>query len=312
MSKAATIVCLMGPTASGKTDLAVELVQRFPFEIISVDSAMVYRDMAIGTAKPDEQTLTVAPHRLIDFLDPAQAYSAAAFRDDALREIALILQQGKIPLLVGGTMLYYKTLLQGLSELPAADAGTRAALLAKAEQLGWEHMHRRLAEVDPESATRIHPNDPQRIQRALEVYQLSGKSLSYWQAKPIEPFPYQSRCLGLIPSQRSWLHDRITTRFHQMLAQGFEQEVQSLYDRGDLDVNKPSIRAVGYRQIWSYLQGECSREQMVERGIIATRQLAKRQLTWLRSLPNIEVFDCINSQLKAEVLKLCSTIPINE
>lgn len=312
MSKAATIVCLMGPTASGKTDLAVELVQRFPFEIISVDSAMVYRDMAIGTAKPDEQTLTVAPHRLIDFLDPAQAYSAAAFRDDALREIALILQQGKIPLLVGGTMLYYKTLLQGLSELPAADAGIRAALLAKAEQLGWEHMHRRLAEVDPESATRIHPNDPQRIQRALEVYQLSGKSLSYWQAKPIEPFPYQSRCLGLIPSQRSWLHDRITTRFHQMLAQGFEQEVQSLYDRGDLDVNKPSIRAVGYRQIWSYLQGECSREQMVERGIIATRQLAKRQLTWLRSLPNIEVFDCINSQLKAEVLKLCSTIPINE
>ena len=301
----------MGPTASGKTDLAVELVRRFPFEIISVDSAMVYQGMDIGTAKPDQQTLEIAPHRMIDFLDPALPYSAAGFRDDALREIELIIQEGKVPLLVGGTMLYYKALLQGLSELPAADADIRNALLHEAGRFGWEHMHRRLEDVDPEAAARIHPNDPQRIQRALEVYELTGQSLTHWQTKPIDPFPYQFRCLGLIPSDRGWLHDRIARRFRLMLEQGFEQEVQALYERGDLDDNMPSIRAVGYRQMWHYLRGDISREEMVERGIIATRQLAKRQHTWLRSLPNIEVFDCINSQLKDSVLKLCGMIPMN-
>lgn len=242
MTEAATVVCLMGPTASGKTDLAVELVRRFPFEIISVDSAMVYEGMNIGTAKPDQQILLEAPHRLIDFLDPAQAYSAAAFRLDALREIEQILAQGKLPLLVGGTMLYYKALLHGIAELPSADAQTREQLLNEARQQGWDKMHVRLAQVDPESAARIHPNDPQRIQRALEVFELTGVPLSHWQAKPTEPFPYASRCLGLIPSDRSWLHERISRRFHMMLEQGFEQEVRTLYDRGDLDEDMPSVQ----------------------------------------------------------------------
>ena len=311
MTATATVVCLMGPTATGKTDLAVELVRRFPFEIISVDSAMVYRGMDIGTAKPEPQILQQAPHHLIDFLDPAQAYSAAAFRADALREIDAILAQGKVPLLVGGTMLYYKALLQGLAELPSADAQTRDQLLKEAKQQGWDRMHVRLAQVDPESAARIHPNDPQRIQRALEVYELTGIPLSHWQARPTEPFPYASRCLGLMPADRSWLHERIRQRFHLMLEQGFEQEVKSLYERGDLYENMPSMRSVGYRQVWQYFQGELTHEAMVERGIIATRQLAKRQLTWLRAMPQVEVFDCINSHLKDEVLNLCAAIPTN-
>lgn len=301
----------MGPTASGKTDLAVELVRRFPFEIISVDSAMVYRGMDIGTAKPDQQILQAAPHRLIDFLDPAQAYSAAAFRLDALREIEQILAQGKLPLLVGGTMLYYKALLQGIAELPCADAQTREQLLNEARQQGWDRMHVRLAQVDPESAARIHPNDPQRIQRALEVFELTGVPLSHWQAKPTEPFPYASRCLGLIPSDRSWLHERISRRFQLMLEQGFEREVKSLYDRGDLAEDMPSVRSVGYRQMWQYFKGELDYTQMLERGIIATRQLAKRQLTWLRAMPKVEVFDCTNNHLKDEVLNLCGAIPMN-
>ena len=301
MTETPTVVCLMGPTASGKTDLAVELVRRFPFEIISVDSAMVYRGMDIGTAKPDQQTLREAPHRLIDFLDPAQPYSAASFRDDALREIEQIVALGKVPLLVGGTMLYYKALLQGLAELPSADEETRNKLLQEADAQGWDKMHIRLAEVDPDSAARIHPNDPQRIQRALEVYQLTGVPLSHWLAKPSEPFPYASRCLGLIPSDRSWLHERISRRFHLMLEQGFEQEVQSLCDRGDLDEDKPSIRAVGYRQMWQYLHGELSHEEMIERGIIATRQLAKRQLTWLRGMEGVAEFDCLAADLAGRV-----------
>lgn len=304
------VVCLLGPTASGKTGLAVELVKRFPFDIISVDSAMVYRGMDIGTAKPGADILAQAPHRLIDFLDPAVAYSAAAFRDDALREIEQVYSAGRVPLLVGGTMMYFKALLHGLAELPSADEDTRLAIFNEAQQLGWAAMHTQLAEVDPASAQRIHPNDPQRIQRALEVYRLTGTRLSEWQARPVSEFPWQVRSIGLIPSERAWLHQRIEQRFQLMLEQGFEKEVKDLYQRGDLSESLPSIRAVGYRQMWSYLRGEWPRQQMIERALSATRQLAKRQLTWLRALPGIETFDCVNKDLTTKVLNLCKTIPM--
>lgn len=272
-------------------------------EIISVDSALVYRDMNIGTAKPEPDILARAPHRLIDFLDPAEAYSAARFREDALREMHDIVQAGRIPLLVGGTMLYFRALLEGLAELPSADEELRAELLAEAQEKGWEAMHMQLASVDPEAAKRIHPNDPQRIQRALEVYRLTGTSLTEWQTQPVEPLPYQAILIGLMPSDRAWLHERIALRFHRMLEQGLVDEVRALYQRGDLNIDMPSIRAVGYRQVWQYLQGEISYAEMVERGIIATRQLAKRQMTWLRSMQNIKIIDCINKDLADEVLK---------
>lgn len=292
----------MGPTASGKTDLAVKLIEHYPMDIISVDSAMVYRGMDIGTAKPDAETLKRAPHRLIDFLDPAVSYSAAEFRQDALREMAEITENGRVPLLVGGTMMYFKALLHGLAEMPSADEKTREALLAEAKQKGWDKMHIKLAKVDPESARRIHPNDPQRISRALEVYELTGLPLSAWQAQPTEPLPYNPVQIALFPSDRAWLHERIERRFHLMVEQGLIDEVRALYERGDLDESMPSIRAVGYRQVWQYLEGEYDIDQMIERGIIATRQLAKRQMTWLRSMPDIRVFDCINKELESEVL----------
>ncbi len=301
----------MGPTASGKTDLAVELVKRFPFEIISVDSAMVYRGMDIGTAKPEPEILQLAPHRLIDFLDPAEAYSAASFCADAEREIQDILAQGKTPLLVGGTMMYYRSLLQGLAELPSADEQTRQAILEQANRDGWERMHAQLADIDPVSADKIHPNDPQRIQRALEVYRLTGAPLSEWQARPARSGTWQATSIGLFPSERSWLHQRIEQRFHRMLEAGFEQEVKTLFDRGDLHVDLPSIRAVGYRQMWSYLSGEWDRQTMLERAVSATRQLAKRQLTWLRSMPELNTFDCINKDLTTNILNLIKTIPMN-
>lgn len=304
--------CILGPTASGKTDLAVELVERFPMDIISVDSALVYRDMDIGTAKPDAETLERAPHRLINFLDPSVSYSAAEFRSDALREMADITARGRIPLLVGGTMMYFKSLLHGLAEMPAADEATREALLAEANERGWDKMHVKLAKVDPESAKRIHPNDPQRISRALEVYELTGIPLSAWQAKPTKTFPYQATLVALFPSDRAWLHERIERRFHQMVEQGLVDEVRALYERGDLDESMPSVRAVGYRQVWQFLQGEYDQKEMVERGIIATRQLAKRQLTWLRSMPDLVTLDCINKNLLDEVLKLASQVHINE
>ncbi len=296
------IVCIMGPTASGKTDLAISLTEKYPMDIISVDSAMVYKGMDIGTAKPDAQTLAHAPHRLVDFLDPAEPYSAAQFCTDALREMRQIIEQGRIPLLVGGTMLYFKALLYGLSDMPSADAAMREKLVAETEVLGLPAMHARLAEVDPQSAARIHPNDPQRIQRALEVYELTGVSLTEWQAKPIEPLPYQSVQIALVPTDRIWLHDRIELRFKMMLEQGLVDEVKVLYQREDLDENKPSIRAVGYRQVWQYLAGQLGFDEVQERGIIATRQLAKRQLTWLRSMPDLNNFDCINSNLEDKVL----------
>ena len=298
-------ICLMGPTASGKTDLAVALRRHLPVEIISVDSAMVYRGMDIGTAKPDAPTLREAPHRLIDILDPAEAYSAARFREDALREMDEIVQAGRIPLLVGGTMLYFRALSEGLSVLPEADPVLRQRIEAEANELGWEAMHRRLAEVDPESAARIHPNDPQRLGRALEVYALSGRPLSMlWREQQVAPLPYRLIKLAVAPPERSTLHERIAVRFKGMLKAGFIDEVEALFHRGDLHLELPSIRCVGYRQVWQYLAGELSYSEMSERGVVATRQLAKRQFTWLRSEKNPYWFSSLDQKLVEKVLKL--------
>jgi len=302
----------MGPTAAGKTDLAVELAARLPAGIISVDSALVYKDMKIGTAMPDAETLTKAPHRLIDFLDPAEPYSAARFRDDALREIDTLIANGRIPLLVGGTMLYFRALLQGLSDLPAADEVIRLRLEEEMAMQGLPAMHARLASIDPEAAARIHPNDPQRTQRALEVFEATGISMSEWyrrnQAR--QDFPYRTLKIALMPSDRARLHARIAQRFHLMLEQGLVDEVRALYERGDLDQDKPSMRAVGYRQVWEYLCGNYSYEQMVDKGIVATRQLAKRQLTWLRSEQDTLVFDPFEVNLTQQVLKTLEKAPI--
>ena len=286
------VICLMGPTGSGKTQLAVRLVQEFPMQIISVDSAMVYRDMNIGTAKPDAETLALAPHRLIDIRDPADAYSAAQFRDDALREIENSIAQKKIPLLVGGTMLYFRALQQGLSDLPSADVDIRKKIIEQAAVSGWGCLHAELEKIDPEAAARIHPHDTQRIQRALEVYQLTGKNLTSWQQDGGDlTANYQFYNLAIAPSDRAILHERIAVRFIQMLKDGLVDEVKKLQERGDLSLDTPSMRSVGYRQVWQYLSGDLSDDEMQERGIIATRQLAKRQLTWLRSWPNVQWFD---------------------
>lgn len=277
------VVFLMGPTASGKTALAVELAETLPCDIISVDSALVYRDMDIGTAKPSAETLAIAPHRLIDIRDPVQCYSVAEFRREALAWIKTIHGQGRIPLLVGGSMLYFRALVGGLANLPPADHRLRASLAREAQGAGWPALHRRLTRVDPESAARLHPNDAQRIQRALEVYDLSGEPLSRLaQRQVVEPFPYPLVKFVVTPAVRDILHKRIEQRFRQMLAIGFVDEVARLRRRQDLDLGKPSMRAVGYRQVWNYLEGAYDYATMVERGIIATRQFAKRQLTWLR------------------------------
>lgn len=282
----------MGPTASGKTDLAIFLSENFPVDIISVDSAMVYRGLDIGSAKPSAEELAKAPHRLIDVVDPAEAYSAARFRKDALKEMAAIVEAGRIPLLVGGTMLYFRALLQGLSELPASDEVTRKKIEQLANEIGWEKMHQRLAEVDPEAAKRIHPNDPQRISRALEVYEMTGKAMSQLQKEQkSEPLPYQVLKLALIPSDRTILHQRIEKRFGLMLEQGLIDEVKTLRSRGDLHEDLPAIRAVGYRQVWDYLASRIDYTEMQERSVIATRQLAKRQLTWLRSEKDLTIYD---------------------
>ncbi len=277
------VVFIMGPTASGKTDLAIKLVEQYPFEIISVDSALVYKDMDIGTAKPTAEELQQAPHRLIDFLDPAQSYSTAQFRKDALEAIAEIHQQNKIPLLVGGTMLYHRSLLYGISELPAADESIRARLDTQMRQKGKQYMHDRLAEIDPDSARKIHPNDPQRVQRALEVYQITGQTMSQLQqASQAQALPFENHKIVIAPSSRALLRERIALRFEQMIEQGFIEEVQQLWQRGDLDLSMPSMRSVGYRQVWEYLEGKMNREEMIERAITITRQFAKRQMTWLR------------------------------
>ena len=284
-------IFLMGPTASGKTTLAVELVKRFPLEIISVDSALVYRGMNIGTAKPEAELLRLAPHRLIDIRDPAEGYSAAEFREDALAEMADITAQGRIPLLTGGTFLYFRALESGLSDMPAADAGVRARLEAEAQQHGWEALHARLASVDPQAASRIHANDPQRIQRALEVYELSGRPISDFHGQQqADALPYRLLKLGLVPEDRAVLHEQIQQRFMQMLADGLVEEVRALTSRGDLTPELPAMRAVGYRQVWAFLAGNSGYDEMVEQAIVATRQYAKRQLTWLRSEPGLECY----------------------
>ncbi|MBE2893494.1 tRNA (adenosine(37)-N6)-dimethylallyltransferase MiaA [Spirabiliibacterium falconis] len=282
MSQKPLAVFLMGPTASGKTDLAIRLRAHLPFELISVDSALIYRGMDIGTAKPNADELALAPHRLIDIKDPSESYSAADFRADALREMANITAQGKIPLLVGGTMLYFRALLEGLSPLPAADSKVRSKIEHLAQTHGWAYLHQELAKVDPVSAARIHPNDPQRINRALEVYYISGKSLTELSQTVDSSLPYTVVQFAIAPTQRDILHQRIEHRFDLMLSSGFEQEVRLLYQRGDLHLNLPSMRCVGYRQMWEYLQGDYDWDEMRYRGICATRQLAKRQITWLR------------------------------
>ncbi len=281
----------MGPTASGKTALAIRLRQTLPVELISVDSALVYKGMDIGTAKPDAHELSQAPHRLLDIIDPAQAYSAADFRRDALKAMAEIVAAGRIPLLVGGTMLYFKALLEGLSPLPSADPTIRAEIERQAAEQGWDALHRKLQDLDPVAAQRIHPNDPQRLSRALEVFFISGKTLTELTQTSGEALPYQVHQFAIAPASRELLHQRIEQRFHQMLASGFEAEVRALFARGDLHTDMPSVRCVGYRQMWSYLAGEISYDEMVYRGICATRQLAKRQMTWLRGWEGVHWLD---------------------
>lgn len=275
-------IFLMGPTASGKTDLAIRLRQMLPVEVISVDSALIYKGMDIGTAKPSQAELAAAPHRLIDILDPAESYSVMNFREDALREMAEITAQGKIPLLVGGTMLYYKALLDGLSPLPSADPAIRAEIEAKAEKLGWQALHQALLNIDPIAGARINPNDSQRINRALEVFYISGKTMTELTEQQGEAIPYDIVQFAIAPQDRAVLHQRIEQRFHKMIELGFEQEVRCLFERGDLHPELPSIRCVGYRQMWEYLEGKVSLDDAVYKGICATRQLAKRQITWLR------------------------------
>ncbi len=283
MIKKPAAVFIMGPTASGKTDLAIELVKHYPFEIISVDSALVYKEMDIGTAKPTPEELEMAPHRLIDFLDPSQAYSTARFRTDALTAMADIHSRDKIPLLVGGTMLYHRSLLYGLSELPKADESVRSQIEAEAKLKGADFMHQKLKAVDPLAANKIHPNDPQRVQRALEVYQISGKSMTQLQKEnQAEALDCEVYKIIVAPESRELLRERIAARFNNMINEGFIEEVEKLFARGDLDLSMPSIRAVGYRQVWEYLEGKTDKKQMIERGITITRQFAKRQMTWLR------------------------------
>lgn len=299
----ATLIFIMGPTAAGKTDLAVDCAEQLNCELISVDSALVYRDMDIGTAKPDAETLRRAPHKLIDIIDPAEAYSAANFSSDALVEIQATLARGKTPLLVGGTMLYFRALQQGLSELPSADEAIRAQLDADARHHGWQWMHERLQAIDPVSAERIHPNDPQRIQRALEVYEATGKTLTeFWQHQQSNALPYNVIKIAFFPEDRALLRERIAMRFEQMLKQGFIEEVEALRARGDLHLDLPSMRCVGYRQVWEQLDGLMTYGEMKEKAITATRQLAKRQLTWLRKEQNCNFYD-IKPAIYQKILK---------
>lgn len=298
-------IFLFGPTASGKTGAAVYLHSKLPVEIISVDSALVFKDMNIGTAKPDAETLASAPHHLIDIIDPTNAYSAANFRSDALRLMADITARGKIPLLVGGTMLYFKALEGGLSGLPEANPEVRARLDARAAFIGWPAMHEKLALVDPETAARLQPNDAQRIQRALEVFELTGESMSSLFAKQSsEALPYNILKIALVPSDRKVLHSRIALRFEQMLAAGFLDEVKALLSKyPDLTAESTAMRCVGFRQALEHLRGDYDEDELRDRGVFATRQLAKRQLTWLRGMDDITEIDCLSSDLNALVLQ---------
>lgn len=296
-------ILLMGPTASGKTAAALALARRFPVEIVSVDSAQVFRDMNIGTAKPDTATLTEFPHHLIDLISPEEAYSAARFRQDALRVMGEIGARGKVPLLVGGTMLYFKALLEGLADLPAADPATRAAIDADAALRGWPALHAELVQIDPPTAARLQATDAQRIQRALEVARLAGRPLSTLLAESQQQTPdYTFLSLGLLPNERSVLHTRIAERYDAMLAAGLEGEVEALRSKYRLNLQMPSMRCVGYRQVWEAQDGIAPRAEMRERGIYATRQLAKRQITWLSNTLRPEVFDCLAPDLIEDIV----------
>ncbi|MEP2652461.1 MAG: tRNA (adenosine(37)-N6)-dimethylallyltransferase MiaA [Paraglaciecola sp.] len=281
----------MGPTASGKTDLAIELCDKLGCEIISVDSALIYKGMDIGTAKPSIEEQQKAPHQLIDILDPAQSYSVAEFRRDALEAMDKITSRGNIPLLVGGTMMYYKALIDGLSPLPESDRNVRAKLEKQAKEQGWGALHAWLKDLDPQSAARIHPNDPQRLIRALEVYLLTNRTMTDLLGIKTLPIPYDIKQFCIAPSDRKVLHQRIASRFNMMMTSGFREEVEKLRARGDLHLDLPSVRCVGYRQMWQHLDGEFTVQEMQEKAIAATRQLAKRQLTWLRGWENIHSLD---------------------
>jgi tRNA dimethylallyltransferase len=298
-------ILLMGPTASGKSALAVELARHFPVEIVSVDSAQVYRGMDIGTAKPDAATRARVPHHLLDLIDPTESYSAARFRDDALAAMHRIVARGRVPLLVGGTMLYFKALRKGLSALPPANAELRAAITGQAAREGWPALHAELARVDRETAARLEPNDSQRIERALEIYRLSGEPMSALLARaqavaPAGDAPFRYVPIALVPGQRGVLHERIAQRFDAMLAAGLVEELAQLRARYVLAPEMPSMRCVGYRQAWQHLDGEYDRAELRERGIYATRQLAKRQLTWLRQT-EAERFDSLAADVAARV-----------
>ncbi len=287
----------MGPTASGKTGVAIELCRHFPLDVISVDSALVYRGMDIGTAKPDEATLRATPHRLIDIRDPEDSYSAGEFVRDAREAMAAIFESGRTPLLVGGTMMYFRSLTAGMAQLPPADAGIRAALDAEAADRGWPALHEELEGVDPAAAGRINPNDSQRIQRALEVYRLSGRALSAWQETTTAEGDIRFEKLALRVEPRSLLHERIATRLECMLDAGFLDELRRLMQRPGLHRDSPAMRSVGYRQFWAHLAGECSFEEARSRALAATRQLAKRQITWLRSENALKSFDALDSRV---------------
>jgi len=304
---------IIGPTASGKTGLAIKLMKYFPIELISVDSALVYKEMDVGTAKPSKKELQEAPHRLISFLDPSEPYSAAEFRKDALREMDDITSKGKIPVLVGGTMLYFRALEYGLAKLPEANQTVREELTTLANEYGWGFLHEELKKVDPVSAARIHPNDKQRIQRALEVYRLTNKSLTAHQKDAqMDALPYKLMKIALIPNSREWIRDLAEIRFNKMLENNLIEEVTRLYKRGDLNSDLPAMRSVGYRQVWDYLDGKIDYEEMKERAIIATRQLAKRQMTWMRSEKNITPYDAKDYELEKIVADIRYFLEIND
>ncbi|WP_067214455.1 tRNA (adenosine(37)-N6)-dimethylallyltransferase MiaA [Marinomonas gallaica] len=298
------VVCLMGPTASGKTGLAVELASQHGYDIISVDSALVYKGMDIGTAKPDAETLAKAPHRLIDIIEPTESYSAADFLSDVQREVEDIVAQGKTPLLVGGTMMYFNALQKGLAPMPSADPAIRAEFDQHAAKFGLASLHEQLKEIDPVAAARINPNDSQRLQRALEVYRLTGKTMTQlWAEQEAQELPFELVNIAVMPQERSVLHQRIEQRFHIMMEQGFLAEVEGLHRRGDLTIEMPSVRCVGYRQLWQYLEGEDTLDEAVFKGVVATRQLAKRQHTWLRGWDDLVIFDSLHKDLLGQTLK---------
>lgn len=302
------IICIMGPTASGKTALAMGLYDNLPVDIISVDSALVYNDMDIGTAKPSDKELARYPHQLINLIDPIQSYSVSDFCTDALKAIKKSHEHNRIPVLVGGTMMYFKSLLEGISPLPAADEDIRKKIEQEAKSHGWEVLHQKLAAIDPVSAKRIHINDPQRISRAMEVYRITGKSLTELTQVKGEMLQGNVFQFALVPKDRGLLHQRIELRFNEMIAKGFEEEVVKLRKRQDLDVDLPSIRCVGYRQMWQYLDGEYDHKEMVFRGICATRQLAKRQLTWLRSWQGATVLNMEDENNLEQILTTVSKL----